>query len=250
MDRFIQFAVAAADFALEDSGLSVGHDELGAHRGLHRERDRRLRHHRARAHRAHEGRAAAGEPVLHPLRHRQPGLGLGLHPHRSQGPQFLHRHRVHLGGPRARRLLPADPARRRPGHDRGGQRGRDHAPGDGGLLLDARPLFAQRRAREGLPAVRQGPRRLRDGGRGGDPDPRGAGAREGARAPRSTAEVVGYGMSGDAFHISAPCEDGDGAIRVMRATIKDAGVEPSDVGLHQRARNLDPGGRPDRGRSP
>jgi 3-oxoacyl-[acyl-carrier-protein] synthase II len=42
-------------------------------------------------------------------------------------------------------------------------------------------------------------------------------------------EVVGYGMSGDAFHITAPCEDGDGAIRVMRATLKDAGVEPKAV---------------------
>ena len=36
-------------------------------------------------------------------------------------------------------------------------------------------------------------------------------------------------MSGDAYHISAPCEDGDGAIRVMRKTLKDAGVEPSAV---------------------
>lgn len=42
-------------------------------------------------------------------------------------------------------------------------------------------------------------------------------------------EVVGYGMSGDAFHISAPSEDGGGAIRVMRRTFKDAGVEPSQV---------------------
>ena len=43
-------------------------------------------------------------------------------------------------------------------------------------------------------------------------------------------EVVGYGMSSDAYHISAPCEDGDGAIRVMRRTLKDAGVAPEAVG--------------------
>ena len=42
-------------------------------------------------------------------------------------------------------------------------------------------------------------------------------------------EVVGYGMSSDAYHISAPCENGDGAIRVMRRTLKDACVEPSVV---------------------
>jgi 3-oxoacyl-[acyl-carrier-protein] synthase II len=40
---------------------------------------------------------------------------------------------------------------------------------------------------------------------------------------------VGYGMSGDAYHISSPCEDGDGAARVMAACLKDAEVRPADV---------------------
>ncbi len=44
------------------------------------------------------------------------------------------------------------------------------------------------------------------------------------------AEVAGYGMSGDAHHITAPAEDGDGAFRVMRATIRDAKIEPTQIG--------------------
>jgi len=43
------------------------------------------------------------------------------------------------------------------------------------------------------------------------------------------AELVGYGMSGDAFHISAPSEDGDGPIRVMKNALNDAHIEPSYI---------------------
>ena len=43
------------------------------------------------------------------------------------------------------------------------------------------------------------------------------------------AEMVGYGMSGDAYHMTAPSEDGDGAYRVMKAAIESAGIRPDQV---------------------
>ncbi len=50
-----------------------------------------------------------------------------------------------------------------------------------------------------------------------------------ARGARIYAELVGYGMSADAFHITAPSEDGEGAVRVMRQCLKSAAVGPDAV---------------------
>ena len=50
-----------------------------------------------------------------------------------------------------------------------------------------------------------------------------------ARGAKILAEVVGYGMSADAFHVTAPPDDGDGAFRVMRNAMRDAKIEPHDI---------------------
>ena len=50
------------------------------------------------------------------------------------------------------------------------------------------------------------------------------------RGAKILAEIVGYGMSGDAYHITQPAENGDGAYRVMLNTLEDAKVPPSQVG--------------------
>ena len=50
-----------------------------------------------------------------------------------------------------------------------------------------------------------------------------------ARGSRIYCELIGYGMSADAHHMTAPCEDGAGAVRVMRNAIRSAGIEPSAV---------------------
>ena len=62
------------------------------------------------------------------------------------------------------------------------------------------------------------------------------------RGAKILAEIVGYGMSGDAFHMTAPSEDGDGPYRVMRNAIRDARIEPSQIDyLNAHATSTDMG---------
>ena len=231
MDTFIHYAMGAAHFAMEDSGVPVtdenreriavvvgsGHRRAADHRGdaaqVRRERRQPARH----------------LALLHHGPHRQRGRRQHLDQVRAEGPEPRHGDGLHDGRARDRRGVPDDPVRRRGRRDRRRHRVGHHAARRRRVRRHEGALDPQRRPAARLAPVGPRPRRLRHrrGRRASSCSRRWRRAKK--RGARIYAELVGYGMSGDAYHIAAPSEDGDGPARVMRNCLEDAGVNPEDV---------------------
>jgi 3-oxoacyl-[acyl-carrier-protein] synthase II len=229
MDRFIQFAVAAADFALADSGLEVGADNsemVGVYIG------------------SGIGGFATIEREHTVLMERGPS---------RISPFFIPAAIVNLAsgwisirsgakGPNSATCTACTTSAHAIGDSyRLIQRGDADAMIAGGSEAAITPLgvggFAAMRALSTRNDQPEKASRPFDLGRDGFVIGEGAGVvilEELEAARRRGAhvycELVGYGMSSDAYHISAPCEDGDGAYRVMKRAIKDAGIDPSAIG--------------------
>jgi 3-oxoacyl-[acyl-carrier-protein] synthase II len=229
MDRFIQFAIAAADFALADSGLKVGPDNsemVGVYIG------------------SGIGGFATIEREHTTLMERGPS---------RISPFFIPAAIVNLAsgwisirsgakGPNSATCTACTTSAHAVGDSyRLIQRGDADAMIAGGSEAAITPLgvggFAAMRALSTRNEQPEKASRPFDKDRDGFVIGEGAGVlilEELEAARRRDAhiycEVVGYGMSSDAYHISAPCEDGDGAYRVMNKAIKDARIEPSAIG--------------------
>jgi 3-oxoacyl-[acyl-carrier-protein] synthase II len=228
MDRFIQFAVAAAHFALEDSGLKIGHgngEQVGVYIGsgiggfgtIERE---------------HEALLKGGPRKISPFF--IPASIINL----ASGWISI---RTGAKGPNSATATACTTSAHAVGDSlRIIQRGEADAMIAGGSEAAITPLgvggFAAMRALSTRNDAPEKASRPFDKDRDGFVIGEGAGVlileelgHAQRRGARIYCELAGYGMSGDAFHISAPCEDGDGAIRVMRRALKDAGVAPADV---------------------
>jgi 3-oxoacyl-[acyl-carrier-protein] synthase II len=229
MDRFIQFAVAAADFALKDSGLKVdaGNDEMVG---------------------VYIGSGIGGFATIE----REHTILMERGPSRIS-PFFIPAAIVNLAsgwisirsgakGPNSATCTACTTSAHAIGDSyRLIQRGDADAMIAGGSEAAITPLgvggFAAMRALSTRNEQPETASRPFDKGRDGFVIGEGSGVvilEELETARRRGAhvycELVGYGMSSDAYHISAPCEDGDGAYRVMNKAIKDARIEPSAIG--------------------
>jgi 3-oxoacyl-[acyl-carrier-protein] synthase II len=229
MDRFIQFAVAAADFALEDSGLKIdaGNNEMVG---------------------VYVGSGIGGFATIE----REHTILMERGPSRIS-PFFIPAAIVNLAsgwisirsgakGPNSATCTACTTSAHAIGDSfRLIQRGDADAMIAGGSEAAITPLgtggFCSMRALSQRNDDPQTASRPFDLGRDGFVIGEGSGVvilEELETARRRGAhiycELVGYGMSSDAYHISAPCEDGDGAYRVMNKAIKDARIEASAIG--------------------
>ena len=229
MDRFIQFAVAAADFALADSGLKIdaGNNEMVG---------------------VYVGSGIGGFATIE----REHTILMERGPSRIS-PFFIPAAIVNLAsgwisirsgakGPNSATCTACTTSAHAIGDSfRLIQRGDADAMIAGGSEAAITPLgtggFCSMRALSQRNDDPQSASRPFDRGRDGFVIGEGSGVvilEELEMARRRGAhiycELVGYGMSSDAYHISAPCEDGDGAYRVMNKAIKDARIEASAIG--------------------
>ncbi len=228
MGRFIQFAIAASDFAMQSSGLKVS-PEIAEQVGVY------------------IGSGIGGFEVIE-----REHLTLLQHGPRRISPFFIPATIINLAsgyvsirtgakGPNSATATACTTSAHSIGDSfRMIQRGDADAMICGGTEAAVTPMgiggFAAMRA---LSTRNDAPERA---SRPWDKDRDGFVVGEGAgmlileelemarrRGARILAEIVGYGMSADAFHVTAPPADGDGAFRVMRNAMRDAGVEPHQV---------------------
>jgi len=225
MDVFIQYAIAAAQFAVDDARLAITPENgdrvgvfiasgIGGFSTIERS-TRRCSKGPARISPFSSRRRSS---ISRPARCRSgsaPGAELG------------HLHGVLGVRPRRRRRLRDHPEGRRGRDDRGRVRGGHHADGRRGFA--AMRALSTRNDEPDAPAVPStatGRVRHREGAGVLILEELGMARRRGARI---YAEIVGYGMSADAFHITAPSEDGDGAVRAMQMAVRSAGIRPDEV---------------------
>jgi 3-oxoacyl-[acyl-carrier-protein] synthase II len=228
MGRFIQFAIAAADFAMESSGLKIT-PEIAEQVGVY------------------IGSGIGGFEVIE-----REHLTLLQHGPRRISPFFIPATIINLAsgyvsirtgakGPNSATATACTTSAHSIGDSfRMIQRGDADAMICGGTEAAVTPMgiggFAAMRA---LSTRNDSPERA---SRPWDKDRDGFVVGEGAgmlileelemartRGARILAEIVGYGMSADAFHVTAPPDDGDGAFRVMRNAMRDAGIQPHQV---------------------
>ena len=230
MDVFIHYAIAASQFAVDDAGLVIGPENatrvgvfiasgIGGFATIEREHKALL-----------EGGPRKISPFFIPAAIINLAAGPGLDPVRRQGPESRDLHGLLGVGARDRRGLRDHPARRRRRDDRRRLRGGHHADGRRRVRRHARAVDAQRRARAGEPSRSTRTATGSSSARAPASSSSRSSSRRRAAARAIYAEVVGYGMTADAYHITAPSEDGDGAMRVHGGRRSTAPASaPTDV---------------------